>query len=439
MADVLSQIPGLAGYLAMQNQRQQTAMGDLQATSGIMNVLRQQEAEQRAAAMAPYQQQLIQAQVQQAQALAAERAKREQFYSPRNMQQFMIPGQEGFAAPPDELGGGPAKPATAPRLDLDRVVEAQAASGLIGPDVLLNRQNQIEQRAADREARRQDLLLKLTDARTTAEDKMAVQLQLKQMEQAGRMDAIRLEGLMRQLGGGRGGGGGRAPVGYRFSSDGETLEPIPGGPKDANSKPLPTQALKLQQAELDAIGTAASISSDLAALDKQIEEGKLNLGLFSNMVNKGRNYVGADTKESRNLASFQATLEKLRNDSLRLNKGVQTEGDAVRAWNELITNINSPGVVRQRLTEIQELNNRAVDLRRMNVDMIRQNYGAAPLDVSGYQNQPPAVGSRDAPASKPASTSAPGSSADQFEAGKIYVNPKGQRAKYLGNGKWGAP
>lgn len=36
------------------------------------------------------------------------------------------------------------------------------------------------------------------------------------------------------------GGGTRAPMGYRLSSDGETLEPIPGGPKDA--RPLPTSA-----------------------------------------------------------------------------------------------------------------------------------------------------------------------------------------------------
>jgi hypothetical protein len=96
--------------------------------------------------------------------------------------------------------------------------------------------------------------------------------------------------------------------------------------------------------------------------------------------------------DSRNFASFQSTLEKLRNDSLRLNKGVQTEGDAVRAWNELVKNINDPQVVRQRLAEIREINNRAIALRKYNIDVIRSNFGVGPLDTSAYERQAPALG-----------------------------------------------
>lgn len=148
------------------------------------------------------------------------------------------------------------------------------------------------------------------------------------------------------------------------------------------AKPMPAAALKMQQEALDGIGIAGGINADLGALIEQMDTGKLKLGPLSNLVNSGRNYSGYSNEESRNLASFKATLEKLRNDSLRLNKGVQTDGDAQRAWNELLTNINDPRLVKQRLGEIQSLNERAADLHEMNLDAIRQNYGAPTMDTS---------------------------------------------------------
>lgn len=159
-----------------------------------------------------------------------------------------------------------------------------------------------------------------------------------------------------------------------------------------NVPKLPTSALKMQQEELDAVGTASSINADLAAMGQQIDSGKLQLGPVNNLLAKGKNLIGASDESSRNLATFQSTLEKLRNDSLRLNKGVQTEGDAQRAWNEMIANINDPKVVKQRLGEIQKINERAANLRKMNVENIRQNFGVEPLDTGGYQNQPAAIG-----------------------------------------------
>lgn len=156
---------------------------------------------------------------------------------------------------------------------------------------------------------------------------------------------------------------------------------------------LPTPALKMQQEELDAIGTVSSINADLGAINKQIQSGSLKLGLLENIKGTIQNKTGLSTESSRNLASFKATLEKLRNDSLRLNKGVQTEGDAVRAWNELIENINDPKLVSERINEIAALNDRASNMRKLNIDNIRKNYGAGPLETSGYEQQPAAIGS----------------------------------------------
>jgi hypothetical protein len=170
-----------------------------------------------------------------------------------------------------------------------------------------------------------------------------------------------------------------------------------GNSSGDDGKPMPAAALKLQQAELDAIGLAGGSKADLAALAKQLEAGKLDLGPIDNLYSRGRNAVGASTENSRAFNTFRATLEKLRNDSLRLNKGVQTEGDAQRAWNEVVTNITDAKLVAKRLREIEKINDRAILLRQMNIDTIRANYGKDPLDTSKFAQQEAALGQGDGP------------------------------------------
>lgn len=157
-------------------------------------------------------------------------------------------------------------------------------------------------------------------------------------------------------------------------------------------KPLPPAALKLQNEALDIIGTASGINADLNQVEKQLETNKLKLGPVENLKSQALNAVGFSTPESRNFASFRATLEKQRNDSLRLNKGVQTEGDAQRAWNELFYNLNDKEVVKQRLQDIQKINKRGADLQKLQVDQIRANYGATPVDFTQFENRPAALG-----------------------------------------------
>ncbi|NUZ06739.1 hypothetical protein [Piscinibacter koreensis] len=158
------------------------------------------------------------------------------------------------------------------------------------------------------------------------------------------------------------------------------------------AKPLPTAIAKQQNEELQAVGTFAGLNADLAALGQQLESGKLKLGPVSNLANEARNLVGMSTEESRNLASFKAKLENLRNGVLLLNKGVQTEGDAKRAMNEILANPNDTRLVAQRLREIQALNERAVELRKNQVNQLRAEFGHPPMDFGKFQTQPASVG-----------------------------------------------
>ena len=194
-------------------------------------------------------------------------------------------------------------------------------------------------------------------------------------------------------------------------------------------KPMPTAALKMVQEGVDAIGTASSINADLEAIKTQITSGSLKFGPVGNLANRALNATGMSTEESRNFGSFQANMEKLRNDSLRLNKGVQTDGDAIRAWNELFANINDTKFVEQRLGEIQRLNERAVQLRKLDIDNVRGNYGHGPMDVSAYEKQPATLnGGKPAQQAQPGAVTRVTNNEDyaRLPSGSTYQTPDGK-------------
>lgn len=207
-------------------------------------------------------------------------------------------------------------------------------------------------------------------------------LETKAEQEGKRIDAL-VAGV---IGPGRGSGS-QAPSGYRVAAGGDRLEPIPGGPADpavktGTAKPMPATALKMQNEALDVIGIASSVQADLGAIEGQLKSGKLSFGPISNLANNAKNLAGMSDEKSRNYSTFVSSLEKLRNDSLRLNTGVQTDGDAQRAWNELFQNINDTKLVSQRLAEIKQINARAVDLRKRQVEDIRNNYGQPEYDFT---------------------------------------------------------
>lgn len=153
------------------------------------------------------------------------------------------------------------------------------------------------------------------------------------------------------------------------------------------NKPVPPTVIKSYNADRESIGQVNTINSELSRYSDQITAGKLDLGVMSNTVDAALNLSGRSTENSRNYASFRAGLERLRNDSLRLNTGVQTDGDADRAWKELIANINDRDVVNQRLKEIQRINLRGAALKEANLAIWVSQYPGLvpkqkPADIS---------------------------------------------------------
>lgn len=241
--NVLANIPGLGGYLAMEQYKQQQALGGLQGALGVLNAVRAHEEAQQQAQLRPLQMQLLQAQIGEHQQRVADAKRKSAFYSPENMAQFMTPGSPGEAPGQGQTGGiddgamgqimAP-KQATLPQLDLNRLVNAGAAAGVIAPETLLNNQSQIaarrEQIAANYEARMAQIQAQTQAAAATAQnaaDRNAILAQGQQMMHEARMAAIEARNAA--------GGGNKPPPGYRWTADGNQ-EVIPGGPADVKAQ-----------------------------------------------------------------------------------------------------------------------------------------------------------------------------------------------------------
>ncbi len=186
----------------------------------------------------------------------------------------------------------------------------------------------------------------------------------------------------------------RAPAGYRFTTDGN-MEAIPGGPADParsggpsdpnrqdQQRPLPVGALRMIQDAREGLSVSGGIDTSLRRIYDQVATGRLDLGPWRNRASAAQNWAGMSDENSRNYQMMMSSLEKLRNDSLRLNKGVQTEGDAQRAWNELLANVNDEKAVMVQLERIMEINQRAMILQQENINAIEANYGRHPSDRS---------------------------------------------------------
>jgi len=137
-----------------------------------------------------------------------------------------------------------------------------------------------------------------------------------------------------------------------------------------------------------------NINTELGRFDAMISGGQLDLNPAANAIGGIRNAVGMSSENSRNLAEFRSTLERVRNDSLRLNSGVQTEGDAQRAWNELVSNLNDEAVVRRQLGRIREINNRALRFRQQRIQTLEGGARQQPQSQTRQRPAQEAIGSQ---------------------------------------------
>jgi hypothetical protein len=187
------------------------------------------------------------------------------------------------------------------------------------------------------------------------------------------------------------------PVAQPIAGYGGAVADIAGQKKAAEelakkeNAAMPAAIVQEQNDLVDKVNVAQGLEAGMNKFVSQIDGGQLDLGLMANLESMARNNVGMSTEQSRNLGSFKTQLERLRNESLRLNSGVQTDGDAQRAWNELISSISDPQFVRQRLTEIAEINRKGAQLQNQKLNLMRNEYGRGELNIPNINQQPNAT------------------------------------------------
>lgn len=142
---------------------------------------------------------------------------------------------------------------------------------------------------------------------------------------------------------------------------------------------LPARALGLVDEASQAIAATEASEALVTNAIQALRDGKVQLGALRNAESRARNFTGASDANSLAFADLQQTFEKIRNNYLLLAKGVQTEGDAQRAWNsEIGENVqNDNKLALQQLQKAQAMLVRAKAAQQTRINTVRANYGGA--------------------------------------------------------------
>ncbi len=163
-----------------------------------------------------------------------------------------------------------------------------------------------------------------------------------------------------------------------------------------SGKPLPVGALKDLLAVEDALGGTAVLNDIIQKNAARLADGTLKISPQNAALAWGRTGLGMATEGDVALNEWKSDLTKIVNESLRLNKGVQTEGDAQRAANELMS-ANDPRTAAAALARLAKFNRQAVELQTRKQDIINANYGRSstpgvePRSFGGTLGDPPAA------------------------------------------------
>jgi len=103
----------------------------------------------------------------------------------------------------------------------------------------------------------------------------------------------------------------------------------------ARNKPLPAYLAKDEEADYGTAIAATNLASDANNFIGRIRSGNIKFGLKDKASIRARQIYGSEDPDVIAREDYDKFLKVLTNESLRLNKGTQTEGDAVRAAKEL--------------------------------------------------------------------------------------------------------
>lgn len=148
----------------------------------------------------------------------------------------------------------------------------------------------------------------------------------------------------------------------------------PGGKNAGGSSPLPVGALKELLGVEEALGATEVLGDIIGKNRSRLRNGTLDVGPGARFAGRIRTGLNMSNANDVNITELNADKTKIVNESLRLNKGVQTEGDAIRAGEELMA-ANDAETLKRAFDRLEEINQRAIQLQQRKAGLINSNYG----------------------------------------------------------------
>ena len=155
---------------------------------------------------------------------------------------------------------------------------------------------------------------------------------------------------------------------------------------------LSDKQIEAQTEELDNIASTNDLLGQTDGFLDMIEDGELEFGFIDSVGDSLSLVTGiGDTQEAMNSQSFDRYINRLRNELLRMARGVQTDADAERVIAELVTGVESKntGAVKNALIELRDVQNKTIRRLRAKVQNRRKAKG---LDNYDFNNEATADG-----------------------------------------------
>ena len=187
----------------------------------------------------------------------------------------------------------------------------------------------------------------------------------------------------------------------------------------ARNKPLPSYLAKDEEADYGTATAATNLASDANNFIGRIKSGEIKFGLKDRASIRTRQAFGSNDPDVLAREDYDKFLKVLTNESLRLNKGTQTEGDAVRAAKELESS-ESPQAAAAAMRRLVDINVRRTQNAADDVLRRRSNANfAAPeraIEVPKFDVQIIDNADYQRFLKNP-----------KFPSGTVFVDPEGQR------------
>jgi hypothetical protein len=170
--------------------------------------------------------------------------------------------------------------------------------------------------------------------------------------------------------------------------DAQTGRPVGDYVPPVKQVQLPAAIQKQEDEDYDRGQTAINIASDSNKYINSIRSGAIPFGAGSSTMASVRGALGSNDPMVINKKDFEAFKVRLVNESLRLNKGTQTDTDAKRAVDELQAANSATGAAKA-INTLMEINLRAANDAQNSIIRRRRNSKLGepevPLDIPKFE------------------------------------------------------